>query len=89
MVMKHLKRINELQSQPISSYEEALDKMCKFIAEQIYHDEMGGSMFPRYRELMGVVDTLSILYGIDREKVKQDIDDIIEEYRTKKRNFRD
>lgn len=87
--MKHLKRINELESQPMISYEEALDKMCKFIAEQIYHDSMGGSMFPRYRELMGVVDTLSILYGIDREKVKQDIDTIIEEYRTNKRIFRD
>lgn len=82
--MKHLKRFNETESQPMISYEEALDKMCKFIAEQIYHDSMGGSMFPRYHDIMGVVDTLSILYGIDRKKVKQDIDTIIEE----KRNFR-
>jgi hypothetical protein len=85
--MKHLKRINESNTCP--SYEEALDKMCKFIANRIHDDYMSGAMSPRYDGERGVVDTLSNLYGIDKKQVSNDIDTIIEEYRTKKRNFRD
>jgi hypothetical protein len=85
--MKHLKGINE--SQTFSSYEEALDKMCKYMASRIHDDYMGGSMSPRYGGERGVIDTLSILYSRDKKQVSSDINTMLEEYRTKKRDFRD
>ena len=93
--MKHLKRINELDTNHLDtnltfSYEEALDKMCKFIVEQIYLNSdpsqyWGKSVFgSRWHSFIG---SLKTLYDKPFEKVQKDIDDIIEEYRIGKRKL--
>ena len=94
--MKHLIKFNEgvigrsdddfdPPKSKCPSYEEALEKMCKYIADQIYGDYMDGSLNPSYDGQSGCEDTLSILYGVSRKKVRRDVDTIIEEYRTGKR----
>lgn len=49
---------------------------------------MGGAMSPRCDDEGGIVTTLSILYNVDKKKVKSDIDNIVEECRTGKRKFK-
>ena len=84
--MKNLKRYNESLSS--LSYDDAVIKMGEHIALETWHDYMGGSMSPRCDDEGGIITTLSMIYSVDKKKVRSDIDTIVEECKSGKRKFK-